>query len=155
MFVRILGVIVLILVAASFILAMFSFRAKKPDNLGVVDGKLLPCPEASNCVCSTDQDERHHIEPLTFSGNPKDAMARLKAVLADQPRTRIVIEEPDYLQAECSSLIFRFVDDVEFYLDRKEKKIHVRSGSRAGKLDFGVNRRRVEAIRKAFNAQGS
>jgi uncharacterized protein (DUF1499 family) len=151
MFLRIVGVVILILVAASFILAMFSFMAKKPDNLGVVDSKLLPCPDSPNCVCSTDSDERHHIEPLTFTGDPKDAMARLKAVLANQSRTRIVKEDPDYLQAECTSLVFRYVDDVEFCLDRKEKKIHVRSGSRAGKYDFGVNRRRVEAIRKAFS----
>jgi uncharacterized protein (DUF1499 family) len=151
MFLRIVGVVILILVAASFILAMFSFKAKKPEDLGVKDGKLLPCPDAANCVCSTDSDERRHIEPLTFTGDPKDAMARLKAVLAAQPRTHIVKEEPDYLQVECTSLVFRYVDDVEFYVDRKEKKIHVRSGSRAGKYDFGVNRRRVEAIRKAFN----
>jgi uncharacterized protein (DUF1499 family) len=153
MLLRIVGVVILILVAASFILAVFSLKAKKPDDLGVKDGKLLPCSDASNCVCSTDNDELHQIEPLTFTGDPKDAMARLRAVLANQSRTRIVKEDPDYLQVECTSLVFRYVDDVEFYQDRKEKKIHVRSSSRAGKYDFGVNRRRVEAIRKAFDAQ--
>jgi len=77
-------------------------------------------------------------------------MSRLKAVLANQTRTQIVKEEGDYLHAECRSLIFRFVDDLEFYLDRRGKKIHVRSASRTGTYDWGVNRRRVEAIRKAF-----
>ena len=78
-------------------------------------------------------------------------MSRLKAVLADQKRTQLVAEEADYLHAECASLVFRFVDDLEFYLDRLGKRIHVRSASRAGKYDFGVNRRRVEAIRRAFD----
>jgi uncharacterized protein (DUF1499 family) len=80
-------------------------------------------------------------------------MSRLKAVLAGLPRTRVVAEEADYLHAECTSLIFRFVDDLEFSVDRLEKKIHVRSASRVGKYDFGVNRRRVEAIRRAFAGQ--
>jgi uncharacterized protein (DUF1499 family) len=80
-------------------------------------------------------------------------MTRLKAVLAGQKRTRIVAEEADYLHAECSSLVFGFVDDLEFQLDRLGMKIHVRSASRTGKYDFGVNRRRVEAIRQAFAAQ--
>ena len=151
---RLLGLAVLVVVGAVFVLAMFSFMAKKPDDLGVKDGKLLPCPDSPNCVSSLDADGRHHVEPLTFTGEAKDAMARLKAVLEAQPRTRLVEEKPDYLQAECSSLVFRFVDDLEFYLDRQGKKIHVRSGSRAGKYDFGVNRRRVEAIRKAFDAAG-
>src|SRR5207245_1923266 len=85
-----------------------------------------------------------HVEPLAFPGDPDEALTRLKAVLANLMRTRLVTEEADYLHAECSSLIFRFVDDLEFSLDRLAKKIHVRSASRAGKYDFGVNRRRAE-----------
>ena len=125
--------------------------AKNPANLGVADGKLRPCPDTPNCVCSMDSAAAHHIEPLAFMGDPDDAMSRLKAVLADQKRTQLVAEEADYLHAECASLVFRFVDDLEFYLDRLGKRIHVRSASRAGKYDFGVNRRRVEAIRRAFD----
>jgi uncharacterized protein (DUF1499 family) len=125
------------------------------SNRGVVGGKLRPCPKTPNCVSSTDADPAHHIEPLGFIDDPDIAMSRLKTVLAGQKRTRLVAQEADYLHAECSSLVFRFVDDVEFYLDRLEKKIHVRSASRAGKYDFGVNRRRVEAIRQAFTVGAS
>jgi uncharacterized protein (DUF1499 family) len=134
-------------------LEVFNVMTTNSANLGVVGGKLRPCPETPNCVCSTDGDSAHHIEPLAFIGDPDDAMSRLKAVLAGQTRTRLVAEEPDYLHAECTSLVFRFVDDLEFYLVRLEKKIHVRSASRAGKYDFGVNRRRVEAIRQSFAAR--
>ena len=125
--------------------------AKNSINLGVVAGKLRPCPDAPNCVCSMDSAVAHHVEPLTFFGDPDEAMSRLKAVLADQTRTRLVAEEADYLHAECASLVFRFVDDLEFSMDRLGKRIHVRSASRLGKYDFGVNRRRVEAIRRAFD----
>jgi uncharacterized protein (DUF1499 family) len=134
----------------SLVLEVFSLMAKKSANLGIKDGKLLPCPDTPNCVCSMDSAAAHHVEPLAFIGDPDDAMSWLKAVLAGQTRTRLVAEEADYLHAECSSLIFRFVDDLEFYMDRLGKKIHVRSASRAGRYDFGVNRRRVEAIRMAF-----
>jgi uncharacterized protein (DUF1499 family) len=121
-------------------------------NLGVAGGKLRPCPPAPNCVCSTDPAAPHYVEPLAFSGDPDAAMSRLKAVLAGRRRTRLVAEEADYLHAECASWLFRFIDDLEVAIDRLEKKIHVRSASRLGKYDFGVNRRRVEAIRRAFAA---
>ena len=123
--------------------------AKNSANLGVVSGKLRPCPDTPNCICSMDRAAAHHVEPLAFLGDPDDAMSRLKTVLADQARTRLVVEEADYLHAECTSLVFRFVDDLEFSMDRLGKEIHVRSAARTGKYDFGVNRRRVEAIRRA------
>ncbi|MEN6507422.1 MAG: DUF1499 domain-containing protein, partial [Smithella sp.] len=65
-------------------------------------------------------------------------------------RIKIVAEKEDYLHAEAKSLIFRFVDDVEFYFPANEKIIHVRSASRVGYSDMGVNRKRVEEIRKRF-----
>jgi uncharacterized protein (DUF1499 family) len=131
---------------------MLSHMTNNPVNLGIASGKLRPCPSAPNCVCSTDRAAPHYVEPLAFSGDPDEAMPRLKAVLAGQRRTRLVTEEADYLHAECTSWLFRFVDDLEFAMDRPAKKIHVRSAARVGKYDFGVNRRRVEAIRRAFDA---
>lgn len=71
------------------------------------------------------------------------------------PRTRIVKEEPAYLRAECRSRIFRFVDDVEFEFDDAAKRIHFRSAARLGYRDFGVNRKRMEAIRREFLSAGS
>src|SRR5206468_84351 len=97
-----------------------------------------------------DDDSRHAVEPLRFTDDPEEAWQRLKAVLASLPRTRIVAATDGYLHAECTSRVFRFVDDLECLLDRDAKLIHVRSASRAGRSDLGVNRRRVEAIRRAF-----
>ena len=124
-----------------------------PPTLGVTDGKLLPCPSSPNCVCSMDEDAGHAIAPLTFTGSAVDAFARAKAVSLAMPRTRLLEESPGYLRLEFTTLICRFKDDVEFTLDEQNSVIHVRSASRIGHSDLGVNRKRVEAIRKAFNGK--
>lgn len=134
--------------AATMIL--FSVLAKVPTTLGVTGGRLAPCPASPNCVCSGDEDAAHSIEPLAFTDSPDDAWSRLGRVVAAYPRTRVVVDRDGYLHAECSSFLFRFVDDLEFLLDREGKMIQVRSASRAGRGDLGVNRARIEAIRAAF-----
>ena len=113
--------------------------------------ELAPCPGSPNCVSSLATDNGHHIEPLAYSMSASEALTRLKQILLDEPRTAIVKEEGGYVHAEARSLLFRFVDDVEFLLDTDKAVIHVRSASRTGYSDLGVNRRRVERIRKAFN----
>ena len=134
--------------AATMIL--FSVLAKVPATLGVTGGRLAACPGSPNCVCSGDEDAAHAIEPLAFTDSPDDAWLRLERVVAAYPRTHVVTDRDGYLHAECSSFLFRFVDDLEFLLDREGKTIRVRSASRAGRGDLGVNRARVEAIRAAF-----
>jgi uncharacterized protein (DUF1499 family) len=133
-------------------MAVLSLAARRPDNLGVRDGRLARCPSSPNCVCSLDADAEHVVEPLRFTDGPDEAWQRLRDALGRLPRTRIVTEEDGYLHAECTSLLFRFVDDLEFQLDRDVGVIHVRSASRVGRSDLGVNRARVETIRQAFAA---
>ena len=123
------------------------FTGKRPSNLGVRDGKLAPCPSTPNCVCSQSEDAEHKIEPLTYKSTPEVAFTQLKQAIASQPRTKIITESPNYLYAEFTSAIMKFVDDVEFYLDEDAKVIHVRSASRLGQSDLGVNRKRIETIR--------
>jgi uncharacterized protein (DUF1499 family) len=136
------------------VLTLFRVRARRPTNLGAVDGWLAPCPDTPNCVSSQAADDAHRIDPLAYDGSAAEAMTRLRAVLAALPRTRVVTATDSYLRAECRSLVFRFVDDLEFLLDGRGKVIHFRSASRAGRSDLGVNRRRLEAIRRAFRARG-
>ena len=123
------------------------FTGKRPSNLGVRDGKLAPCPSTPNCVCSQSEDAEHKIEPLTYKSTPEVAFTQLKQAIASQPRTKIITESPNYLYAEFTSAIMKFVDDVEFYLDEDAKVIRVRSASRLGQSDLGVNRKRIETIR--------
>jgi uncharacterized protein (DUF1499 family) len=113
--------------------------------------RLDPCPRTPNCVCSQDADARHSIEPLHYDGPADRAWAAARAIVAGSPRTTLVRDEPGFLHAEARSLVFRFVDDLQLLLDSQAGCIHVRSASRLGKSDLGVNRRRVEALRAAFS----
>ncbi|MFZ5571338.1 MAG: DUF1499 domain-containing protein [Thermodesulfobacteriota bacterium] len=121
-----------------------------PKHIGLRDGRLAPCPGKPNCVISDANDAEHYIDPIRYTGDRKAAMQRLKAVAISFDRSRIVSADERYLHMEFKSLVFRFVDDVEFYFP-DEPLIHVRSASRIGYSDLGVNRKRVEAIRAKFN----
>ena len=110
----------------------------------------VSCPDAPKCVSSQAQDSHHSIEPFTFDDKPEAAILRLKEALLSEKRVTVVIDKPTYLRAEVRSLIFRFVDDVEFTLLPKQGLVHIRSSARIGYTDFGVNRRRVERIRQLF-----
>ncbi len=125
----------------------------RPTNLGVKNGKLAPCPDSPNCVSSQSEDAAHRIAPIDYSSSLPDAMARLKRVIAGMKRARIVAENDDYLHVEFTSAVMRFVDDAEFYLDDGKKQIELRSAARLGYSDFGVNRRRMETIRRRFAAE--
>ncbi|MEA5616971.1 DUF1499 domain-containing protein [Cronbergia sp. UHCC 0137] len=127
------------------------FAGKRPNNLGVQDGKLAPCPPSPNCVCSQSSDQLHTIAPLSFTSTPEQVLAKLKSIIQSLPGTKIITETDDYLYAEFKTALMGFVDDVEFYLDRNTKIIHVRSASRLGYGDLGVNRQRIETIRAKFN----
>jgi uncharacterized protein (DUF1499 family) len=128
-----------------------SLKARRPDDLGPREGRLAACPATPNCVCScAEAGDEHAIAPLAFEGSPDEAWKRLGEVLAEQPRMAVVSETETYRHVEFTSLVFRFVDDLELLLDREGKRIHVRSASRVGRSDLGANRRRVEAIRRAF-----
>ena len=114
---------------------------------------LPPCPSSPNCVSSVEgTDQAHFVPPLRYQGTAEDAKARLLTILHTMPRTRVVTDEAWYLHAECTSLVFRFVDDVEFWFHEREPIIHVRSASRIGHSDFGVNRKRIEHIRTRFQS---
>ncbi|MEH2168296.1 MAG: DUF1499 domain-containing protein [Nostoc sp.] len=126
------------------------FAGKRPNNLGISNGKLASCPNSPNCVSSQSTDASHQIAPLTFTSTPEEAIANLKQIIESLPRTKIITESKDYLYAEFKSALLKFVDDVEFYLDRNANIIHVRSASRLGQSDLGVNRQRIETIRAKF-----
>ena len=110
---------------------------------------LPPCPGSPNCVSTlaSSDDAQHVIPPYSYRKSRPEAKAALKATIADLPRTKLVKEEEAYLHYEFTSLLLRFVDDVEFLLDDEMKTVHFRSASRTGYGDLGVNRRRMEDIR--------
>jgi uncharacterized protein (DUF1499 family) len=111
---------------------------------------LPPCRRTPNCVSTQAADPKKRMEPIPYTGSLEETRERLLRVLRAHPRTKIVQEGPISLKAECRSLLFRYVDDVDFALDDQQKTIHFRSASRVGRWDMGVNRRRMKKIRRRF-----
>lgn len=131
------------------------FSGKSPQGLGVTNGAFKPCSWKPNCVNSTAdpaRDAAHYVEPLTFSGNAAKAWTAASTLVKNGTRVSIVTESTGYLHAEVRSKAMGYVDDVELFLDDTAKLIHVRSASRLGVRDFGVNRARVEALRGKLGA---
>ena len=121
---------------------MFNFSGERPSNLGVKDGKLAACPGTPNCVNSQSDDAQSKIAPL-----PAVSIAEIKKVVEGMEGTTIIEDSDNYLYAEFKSKLMGYVDDVEFYRDEANNEVQVRSASRLGKSDLGVNRKRVEEIR--------
>ncbi|MCA9482447.1 MAG: DUF1499 domain-containing protein [Nitrospina sp.] len=134
-----------LLVLVPFLLSACS--GERPANLGVHSGRLSPCPASPNCVSThSTEDAEHFIQPLMFSASPADVMKRVRQAVQGIDRAEIISEGDTYLHAEFTSRVLRFVDDVEFYFENKTGTLHVRSASRLGHSDLGVNRERVEEI---------
>ncbi|UCF01901.1 MAG: DUF1499 domain-containing protein [Deltaproteobacteria bacterium] len=117
---------------------------------GVTDGELSPCPKSPNCVSSLSEDTSRYVEPLLYTATLEEAREKLISVIHSLKRTEIVTAEMNYIHATFTSALFGFVDDVEFSFDDQRKVIDVRSASRTGYSDLGVNRKRVEEIHKRF-----
>jgi uncharacterized protein (DUF1499 family) len=132
-------------------------RGKAPDDLGMKDGKLKRPSRTQNSVTSQADLWADHpmkayasIAPFKASGDGSADMQKIAGALKALPRTVIVKQESGYLYAQSTTALLKFTDDVEFALDAGAGLIHVRSASRLGQKDFGVNRARIEQIRKAI-----
>jgi len=142
-----IAALLMLVFVASIVMAIMS--KKTPSDLGLQDGQLRPCPDSPNCVSSesgTQGDKEHYIEAI--SGN-QSTWDKLKQVIQNHGG-EIQQDEANYIHATFSSSVFHYVDDVELRFDEANKLIHVRSASRMGKSDFGVNRARVEMLKKAL-----
>ncbi len=120
------------------------------SSLGLNNGHLSSCPASDNCVVSQNADSKHAIDPIPYHVDRNAAKETLLKVLTVVPRTEVIEDTDNYIHALSKSRIFKFVDDVEFYFPPHESVIHVRSASRVGESDLGVNRRRLEQIRLAL-----
>ena len=108
---------------------------------------LAACPSSPNCVSTQAQDVGHAIAPIRYHKSRAEAKEALKTAVQSLPRTKLVEEDKGYLHYEFTSLLLRFVDDVEFFFDDETKTLHFRSASRTGYSDFGANRTRMEQLR--------
>lgn len=135
-------------------------QGSPPQDLGVRDGRLKPPATTPNSVSSQAAlypDHPRHLEaqiaPLRYQGAPDAAMARLKALVESSPGARVEKAGPDYLYATFTTPLMQFVDDVEFWADPAGGLIQVRSASRIGHEDGGVNRARIDGLRGRFESK--
>jgi uncharacterized protein (DUF1499 family) len=115
---------------------------------------LAPCPDSPNCVSSDATDPAHYTAPFAIILPAREAWPLIREAVNEIPRTEITSQTDTYLHAECRSAVFRFVDDLELELRPGDGIIAVRSASRKGYSDFGVNRRRVERLREVLLSRG-
>lgn len=159
--------IALILLACFFVIAAIAIplgalRGRPPADLGVNNGRLKPPSPTPNSVSSQAALHPEHpqrtyaeIAPLPLkAGSGPGSIQTLAQVLAATPGVTVVEQKPDYLRAEAETRWMKFTDDLEFWFDPARKVIELRSASRLGRKDFGVNRARIEAIRAAYQARG-
>ena len=130
-----------------------------PADLGVRDGRLKPPSSTPNSVSSQaglypGHPQRHYadIAPLAVQGDGPATLARIRTIVEGMAGARVVTNRPDYLYVRFTTRWLRFVDDAEFWFDPVNQVIQVRSASRIGRGDLGVNRRRIETVRTALAA---
>ena len=146
----IIASISLVVIIALFILG---YKSHSGEAYGLVEDRLKQCPDKPNCVSSEFvSDAEHYIEPLVYSaGDAAQVLPRLKTIIREMGGS-IQVEKTDYLAATFTSSVFRFVDDLELRIDTGQNTIHLRSASRVGRGDGGVNRKRVDLLKNTFKS---
>jgi uncharacterized protein (DUF1499 family) len=140
-----------LLLSAACLVFFTGCSVRVPGYVGLSDGKLSECPDSPNCVSSQTVKKDHFVDPFSYNGSYSEAKQALLSIVSSLPRTKIIADNDRYVHVTFSSRIMRFVDDVEFLFDDTNKHIHVRSASRVGYSDMGVNRKRVEDLRKRLD----
>jgi uncharacterized protein (DUF1499 family) len=142
--------IVVLYLGLVLFLAILSIISREKPHTGLVGGRLRVCPDRPNYVCSEDKDLPSYIKPLSLSGPAKNEWERAKQVI-NEMGCKIIQEEDSYIWATFDTRIFRFIDDLELRINKENQVIHIRSGSRVGYSDMGVNRRRIEDFWARFD----
>jgi uncharacterized protein (DUF1499 family) len=141
------GIVVVLVVIIGF---LFWKNLSMPKTTGLVHGRLQPCPKSPNCVCCCHDDKAHYIAPLPFSS--EETLDQIQTFLLQHYIAHVVQRTPDYLHVVVTTPVLRFKDDLEFAVNREKDVVRVRSASRVGYSDGGVNRARIEALRAFLNS---
>ncbi|MCB1757655.1 MAG: DUF1499 domain-containing protein [Gammaproteobacteria bacterium] len=146
-----LWISVLIALVLLFLLARWGIKkaSPPPDTLYAGGGRLAECPASPNCVSSMDDDPGHAIAAIP--GDAKNAFVKLRQAILAAGNARLVVSRDDYLHAEYRSRLLGFIDDLELLLDPAGDTLQIRSASRLGYSDFGVNRKRVASLLKTLD----
>ena len=137
-----------------FITTLWGCSGNRTERLSSESSGFLDCPDSPNCVSSLAKNPKYRVEPFKLKKDPKTSWDIIQKTVGSLPRTKIVTADNSDIHAECRSMIFRFVDDLTLHLTPSKYIIHIRSASRTGYSDLGVNRRRVENLRKKLRHKG-
>lgn len=149
--------VIIILLLLLFIIYFFilGVNSKSKNLPELIDGRLSKCPDTPNCVCTENKDHaKHYISPINLSQSTVpnfNSLVGLKEIISNMSGS-IKVEKENYISATFTSTIFRFVDDFEVRIDKANNMIHLRSASRVGRSDFGVNKKRVELFKKRYKS---
>jgi uncharacterized protein (DUF1499 family) len=153
-------IVVLALIVSAIVAGQTGLlEGRTPTDLGVHQGRLKIPSSTDNSVSSQadlypDHPQRKYssIAPLAVRGDGPNTIAKLKAIVEGMDGAKLITTAPDYLYAQYTTPLMKYVDDVEFWFDPKNNVIQVRSASRLGKGDLGMNRKRIELVRAALAA---
>lgn len=128
---------------------------KNHKNVGVNNGLLNPCPDLYNCVCSQyTSHKRHYLTPWKYKGSPDETIPIISKVLTEESQIEIIKRTDNYIHAEVTVPVFGFIDDLEFLISEEKRVLHFRSASRLGTWDFGLNKFRLQKLKKKLRAAG-
>ncbi len=150
---KVLISIIAALTAVLFIrFAMLGHNSKSGQAPGLASGTLTLCPDKPNCICSEFTDDTtHYIAPLDYSGTPPEKAWTDILQVIKESGGEVSVANDEYIAATFSVSLFGFIDDVECRLDTSKNRIHIRSASRVGHSDLGLNQERVETVTRLFN----
>lgn len=152
-------IIALVIITGLIVGQLGLLKGSPPTDLGVHDGRLKPPSNTPNSVSSQaalypDHLQRAYAEiaPFPLKGDADATLDRIASIIESMEGGKIVKKAPGYIYAQFTTRLMKYVDDVEFWYDPSAKVIQVRSASRLGSSDLGVNRKRIETIRQKFDA---
>ncbi len=149
--IKIIIVLLVVLVIGFFLLRwLLPAISPQPEGLGVENGRLSPCPDSPNCVSTFSNGKEHGMDAWGMDGEITAVRQQLLDLLTETPNVTIITTTPNYIHAEFRTPFLHLIDDVEFVIDGENGQINFRSASRLGYSDFGVNRKRMIALEKAF-----
>ncbi len=146
------ALIILLILFSAFMIYFFLLgqQSKSKHPTGLIDGHLSKCPNTPNCFNTEFKDHTgHYISPIKVSDQSNNSLSILKDIVRDMDGV-IQAENVDYFSAVFSSSVFGFVDDLEIRMDTKNNLVHIRSASRVGRSDMGVNKKRIVLIKKLY-----
>jgi len=142
--------LVIVFLLLSVLLVWFfiqGYLSRSGTAAGLESGRLSACPNQPNCVCSEDKpDAESFIAPVFLSANNHAEAWQVVQEAIAELGGQLNSANSDYISATFESSVFGFVDDLEIRFDSQQSVFHIRSASRVGHSDFGVNRKRVERL---------